>query len=123
MLKGEFYGATLEAEQAVSEMLSLAVIGNEQDWEIEFADPGLVDPIIELAARSELGFDERCALCLLLIASLEAMEKVSRVPPESLAAAKKVIKARRDVCEAMAFYWLTLHRAEDETFVATLLCD
>ena len=119
----EYYGATADAQRAVNAMLALPATGREQDWEIEFADPGLVEPILGLLASDMPDLDVRCALALLLVASLDegAGDGTQGSGPELIERAEKLLKADQAVHEAMTFFWLDQHQALDEERIGALL--
>ena len=117
----EFYGATLQAQRVINELLSLPASGREQDWEIELADPDRVEEMIEAAANTNLDYDERCALALLTIASIEELFASGENSPHIIEKAKSSIAIDNDVRDAMIFYWIEQRRASNEATVKEIL--
>ncbi len=116
----EFYGATVEAQRRVNTLLSLPATGGEQDWEFELADPNRIGDMIK-AASAELSLDEKCALALITIASIEGAVEADDVDASMIEQAKAIIKSDRDVYAAMKFYWIEQGRCSNDA--ATRILD
>ncbi|WP_018431374.1 hypothetical protein [Hoeflea sp. 108] len=117
----EFYGATIQAQRAINGLLNLPASGREQDWEIELADPDRVEEMLEAAVDSNLDYDERCALALLTIASIEELFELGEVSPAIVEQARSTIRQYHDVHEAMVFYWIEQRQASNEENVREVL--
>jgi len=118
----EFYGATTAAQRSINALLDLPASGREQDWEFELADPRRVDAMVAAAAETDLSRDERRALFLLLIASIEEGGR-GLVSADALSRTRELLSQDTDVRRAMHFYWLGLNRASDEPLVRSILPD
>jgi len=116
-----FYGATVDAQRTINKLLLLPASGREQDWEIELADPERIGDMLELAERSDLSYDERCALALLTIASIEELMEEKEVPPGIIAKAKEAISRCSRVREAMIFYWIEQRRSENTVLLGEII--
>ncbi|MFT3722510.1 MAG: hypothetical protein QM773_02900 [Hyphomonadaceae bacterium] len=108
----EFYGATREAERTVNRLLSLPASGHEQDWEFELADPHRVQEMLD-AMETDLSFDERCAVALLTIASIDEAVDAGNVDPGDVQRANSILMRYAQVREAMIFYWVGQKRASN----------
>lgn len=117
----EFYGATVEAQRAINKLLALPASGREQDWEVELADPHRIEEMLAVAADSDLNLDERCALALLTIASIDEAAEGGGVNPQDLERAQSILKQDDEVREAMIFYWIDQNRASDAETIKKIL--
>lgn len=66
-----YYGPTAMAKRALNRLLDLPATGQEQDWEIELADPSKVSAMLQLLRRGTLDLEAQTALGLLVLYSLE----------------------------------------------------
>ena len=122
-MKTEFYGAKVEAEIIVNQMLGLRASGQEQDWEFEFADASRIDAILGLSKSQNLGFDVKCALGLLLISSIEDARKNSNLMDEQIVEANNFFCSEHEVGSRMRFYWIELEKSDDRDFLLNkILC-
>jgi hypothetical protein len=117
----EFYGATVEAQRAINKLLALPASGREQDWEVELADPHRIEEMLVAASDGGLNLDERCALALLTIASIEESADAGEVNPQDVERAKSILKRDDEVRDAMIFYWIDQNRASDAKTVKKIL--
>ena len=117
----EFYGATVEAQHAINKLLALPASGREQDWEVELADPHRIGEMLTVASDSSLNLDERCALALLTIASIDESADAGEVNPKDVERAKSILKQDDQVRDAMIFYWIDQNRASNEETVKKIL--
>jgi hypothetical protein len=117
----EFYGATVAAQTSINELLSLPASGREQDWEIELADPDRIEEMLKAGSMSDLHYEEKCALALLIVASIEESVNAGDINPNTLERAKAAFKRDDDVREAMIFYWLDQGRSSNEAAAREIL--
>ena len=117
----EFYGATMQAQHSINELLSLPASGREQDWEFELADPSRIEEMLGAMSSGARSYDEKCALALLMIASAEEAVETGQVDPDLVERARVVFKQDADVREAMLFYWIENGRASRGEFVRDIL--
>lgn len=117
----QFYGATLDAQRSINDLLSLPGTGREQDWEFEFADPNRIGEMMRAAATQHLNRDERCALSLLLIASIEEASATGTLEGDLIHQAHTLFSNDAELREAMVFYWIKQHRASNEALVRKML--
>jgi hypothetical protein len=118
----EFYGATIEAQQSINRLLSLPATGREQDWELELADPSRIEAMLD-AITTKLSDNEKCALALITIASIEEAVAADQFDAGIIERARMALRKDKDVHEAMKFYWIKQGRATDEEVVRKLLLD
>ena len=118
----EFYGATIKAQHSNNRLLSLPASGQEQDWEFELADPTRIEDML-VATTTELSYDEKCALALIAIASIEEAVASDLLDDSMIELARIALRKSRDVHEAMKFYWIEQGRATEEEAVRKLLLD
>src|SRR5687768_6195970 len=118
-MSANYYGATARAEQRASELLNLDYTGREQDWELEFASPTLIEPILGLMEATDVDLEVLSALALLLIASFQGC--AVKAPDRSAGRFAALMGANPDVRERMQFYWIDLQRADDFDVVRRLL--
>jgi hypothetical protein len=102
----EFYGATLKAQHSISKLLSLSASGREQDWEFELTDPHRIEEMLAAASITDLDYDEKCALALITIASIEEFVEEGVTNSNLIEQAKVILKKDSNVCKAMKFYWI-----------------
>jgi len=114
------YGATIDAQRSINDLLSLPATGKEQDWEFELADPNRIDEMLQAAKARNLNYDERCALFLLLIASMEEKSEADELDGDLIEKAQSLLNNNADVREAMIFYWIE-QRSSDDTFMRKIL--
>lgn len=117
----EFYGATAEAQGSVNKLLSLPASGREQDWEFELADPNRIEEMLNAASTVELNHDEKCALALVLVASIEEAIESGLADRDLIARSRSILRDDGEVLEAMKFYWIEQCRASNEETVRQLL--
>ena len=117
----EFYGATVEAQRSINKLLSLPASGREQDWEFELADPNRLGEILMAASANELSFEEKCALSLLIVASIEEASELEPIHQVMNEQAKGILRQDADVLDAMKFYWIEQGRATNEELVREML--
>ncbi len=115
----EFYGATAAAQKAINDLLDLPATGREQDWEYELADASKLGAMLRTLEHANLNFDARCALSLLLLATMQ--EEDATITQEHITEAARLLKLHRDVHEAMTFYWVELERADKPELVSAVL--
>jgi hypothetical protein len=109
----EFYGATADAQRSINDLLLLPATGKEQDWEFELAKPNRIAEMMQVATAHALNFEERCALFLLLIASMEQMSETGNLENHLILKAHLLLGDNPDVREAMIFYWIEQNRSSD----------
>lgn len=117
----EFYGATVEAQRAINKLLALPASGREQDWEVELADPRRIGEMLAIASDGGLNLDERRALALLTIASIDEAANAGEVDYQDVERANSILKQDDEVREAMTFYWIDQNRASDTETVKKIL--
>lgn len=117
----EFYGATSLAQKTINELLALPATGREQDWEFEFADHRRIGDMLTIASNEDLNLDERCALSLLLLASLEEGSEAGELDADITSATQRFLRENPQVHEAMHFYWIEQRKASDEPLMRTIL--
>jgi hypothetical protein len=110
----EFYGATVEAQRSINKLLSFPATGREQDWEFEFADPNRIEDMLNVAATVKLDHDERCALLLILIASIDEAFGSNSPQRDLIERSKIALRTNVRVQEAMEFYWVKQGRASNK---------
>lgn len=116
-----YYGATVSAERAVNHLLGLNASGNEQDWEIEFADPSKFDVMLEHLEKQALDTPTRSALCLLLVASFDEAFGGGRVTGIWEERASRALSSDPVILRQMRYFWIDLGRAVHEGEIRKLL--
>lgn len=109
----EFYGPKAGAESIINRLLNLPATGNEQDWEIELADPTKIDEMLDVFELSNIDFESKSALALLVISSMEEANEYGALDDAQVGRAYQLFVKNNDVRERMCFYWLELGRAND----------
>jgi hypothetical protein len=117
----EFFGATANAQHAINMLLSLPASGKEQDWELELANPDRIEEMLDAFLVDDLKFDEKCAVALLMCASVEEAFEVNCLDPVIVDRVKIAIEREGDVHEAMKFYWIEQGQASNEELLKGLL--
>jgi hypothetical protein len=87
-------------------------MGDEQDWEIELADPSKIEGMFELLADCSLGLEERSAVALLLTHTVDELwdddEDTSDLEPRL----HTLLASDREVLRRMRFYWGRLQTSD-----------
>ena len=117
----KYYGATIAAQRIINDLLSLPSTGREQDWELELADPNRIEDMLSVASTAVLSHDGKCALALILIASIEEAIGSGLTDPNLVERSRKFLQADENVLQAMRFFWIDQGQASDEDFVKSLL--
>ncbi|RWM67491.1 MULTISPECIES: hypothetical protein [Mesorhizobium] len=117
----EFYGCTTDAQRSINVLLSLPATGKEQDWEFELADPNRIGEMLQASATQNLNYDERCALSLLLIASMEERSAAGNLEGDLIRKAHMLFNNNAELRAAMMFYWIELHRSSDDELMRKIL--
>ena len=120
-MKREFYGATVDAQRSVNDLLSLPATGKEQDWEFELADPTRIDDMLKVAKTEKLNYEQRCALYLLLIASMAERNEAGNLEGDLIDKAHSLLNHDPDVQGAMIFYWVEQKRSLDDELMRRIL--
>jgi len=95
--------------------------GSEQDWEIELADPARVHEMLALASGTVLDHEEKCALFLLLLASIERGEDGGMDFGEFIQPVASLIVSSPDIRAEMIHFWIDLGCAATDGTVARVL--
>ena len=91
--------------------------GNEQDWEFEFADKEILPLIFDnLYKNSELSLDEKTALSLLAIASLEGCDVENFLSFNDVGKFKKFLLSNPLIFKRMKFYWVDFSKMDNVFF-------
>lgn len=105
----EYYGANINSILKINKLLNLDASGEEQDWEFELADPNKVNFMIDtLIKNDQMTVDDKSALSLLIIASLEEKWCIDPSLSERLKDFILFLKKNREVRKRMFFYWVKL---------------
>jgi hypothetical protein len=117
----EFYGATLDARARINRLLGIHATGHEQDWEIEFSNPQLIEKMLEVFRAETLDLDSKNALALLMISSFEEASENGNLNVDQINRAAHVLADDAEVLNRMHFYWQHLGRANNPELVERLL--
>lgn len=98
----EFYGASLSAQRRINRLLNLNVSSREQDWEFELADPSRVDDMLDVASETILTLDEKSALALLLLASIDGRGDLT---PLQIQRTREFVCHDQSLRARMLFFW------------------
>jgi len=104
-MKDHFYGPTRNAVATINHLLALPATGDEQDWEIELADPRKLDDMFELFAKGSLGFEERSAVALLLTHTVDELEDDDEDTSDLVPRLRSLLASDGEVLHRMRFYW------------------
>lgn len=116
-----FYGAKPQAIRTINDLLGLPASGQEQDWEIELADPARIDEMLDLQSLHELDYDAKCALSLLLIGSIELAFENGALEEHQVRRASEFFRENPPILEAMCCYWNDLRMAGDSSLMKRIL--
>ena len=117
----EYYGANACGRDFVNKVLNISSTGKEQDWEIEFANPSRLREMLDIGYNSDLNFDQKAALSLLIIASADLANEIGEFENEFIKDIRDFIRSDTDVLRAMIFFWIFKGRALDRDFVRSIL--
>jgi len=117
----EFYGPKADAESTINQLLSLPATGREQDWEVELADPGRINEMLDALEYKDMNFESQSALALLVISSMEEANVAGTLGDVQVRRASQLLASRNDVRERMCFYWIELGRANDIHLVKRII--
>ena len=110
-MKAGYYWPDTQAVVAINALLSLPATGREQDWELELSDPDRLDEMLDLLDRGDLGLEERSALALLAMFSLESAAELNYSRRRYLTRrVRQVLLRDRVVHVRMRSYWRRRHR-------------
>jgi hypothetical protein len=87
-------------------LLSLPARGNEQDWEIELGTLEIIPQVLDLIEAGTMNLEERSALWLLLMGSLEDAIGQRDILRQSMTRAAPLLKMDPEVRDRMRFHWL-----------------
>lgn len=116
----EYGWPATEATEAVNRLLNLPATGDEQDWEIELADPARLDDMLR-ALETSHDFEIRSALALLTIAALENAADAGPPDPALVRRARALIAAEQRLHDRMRYYWQMSHGSRHPTLIDELL--
>lgn len=85
--------------------LSLPATGDEQDWDIELADPARIGEFLTFYRRADLTSDDRVALMCLMLASVDRYLETESGPPEQWKEMKCLLANDRDLHGEAIDYW------------------
>lgn len=117
----EYYGPTIEAEREINSLLNIKACGKEQDWEIEFANPAMLDEMLAIFEEGGLGLETLSALALLIVSSLEEADERNILRTEHVQSAMEAIARVDEVRNRMKYYWLDLDRANNKSLVRRIV--
>ena len=120
-MTAEYYGPTVKAAQEASRLLALDSNGQEQDWEIELADPNKIDGMLDVLEMQQFSQDVKAALCLLVLASFESGFNVGDVDASRMRRATDFLFKDVVVLAQMRFYWLGLGLTDHVNLMKKLL--
>jgi len=69
---------TGDASEKLEKLLRLPATGEEQDWEIELADPNRLDEFIRVFSEGEYNQEERFAFGALIVSSFDGLLRCNR---------------------------------------------
>ncbi|MBK9946228.1 MAG: hypothetical protein IPP12_03450 [Nitrospira sp.] len=110
-MSNKFYGVTREAEKTINLLLNLPASGDEQDWEIELADPSKIDQMLDAFESEGLNFECKSALALLLISSIQDAEEAGALSADQIRRTMQLLSKDGEVLSRMRFYWIELKMA------------
>ncbi|OSZ71960.1 hypothetical protein CAP39_00805 [Sphingomonas sp. IBVSS1] len=108
----EYYAPTPVARATINKLLDLPAKGDEQDWEIELSAPDKLDNMFALMDAGVLNFEERSALALLLMYSVDEIYREGGDTSALFPRLKSLLTADPDVLGRMRYYWGHLHLSE-----------
>ena len=104
-MQDAYYGPTPDARVTINRLLALPAKGDEQDWEIELADPGKLDPMFELLGAGSLDLEERSAVALLLTHTVDELAVFNNATADMVARLRAQLGADAKVLGRMRFHW------------------
>ena len=96
---------TKEAMAALNQALRLPATGQEQDWDIELADPDRVGEFVAYFERHALSEGEKHALMALILSSLEDLSNKKEVSTELWDRIKRLLQADQDLYADLVKQW------------------
>lgn len=96
---------TWEAMVLLERELSLPATGEEQDWDIELADPSRVDEFLRYLESHDLSEDARFALMALIIASLDDLSYEGDLDAGLVKRTVALLEAGRPLYDDLILYW------------------
>lgn len=96
---------TWEAMALLERELLLPATGEEQDWDIELADPSRVDEFLCYLESHDLSEDARFALMALIIASLDDLSYEGDLDAELVKRTVALLEAGRPLYDDLILYW------------------
>lgn len=100
----EYYGPTVKAQETLNRLLSLPARGDEQDWEIELTDATKLPAMFELAENASLNIEERSALILLIVWTIDELIDEGGDGADALFRVRRLLGADSSVSARLRFY-------------------
>jgi hypothetical protein len=112
-----------EAIKKLSTELALPCEGNEQDWDIEMADPNRIDDFLKYFRTQSLLADEKFALMALIMASYEDFLNEQDVDVDRRwKAIRQILQVEAALYSSLVSYWaLSGESRSEDLFRITLL--
>ena len=104
-MRYEYYGATPKVEATFNRLLALLASGDEQDWEIELADPSKYSKTFNLLSNGSLNLEERCAVALLLTHTIDELCNDDADVSQFLPPLRSILSSDDELLGRMRFYW------------------
>jgi len=96
----------------INRLLALPATGDEQDWEIELADPNKVEGMFELLADRSLDLEERSAVALLLTHTVDELHDDDEDTSALVPRLRSLLASDLEVLHRMRFYWSQLQTSD-----------
>jgi hypothetical protein len=92
------------SKEMLNRLLRLPATGDEQDWEVELADPARIAEWLALFEAAELDLEARSALALLLLCSILHAEPAA-IPADAIPRLNAALRRDAPVGKRMRSYW------------------
>lgn len=109
-----------EAKEKFSTLFDLGARGDEQDWEVQLADPSKLTAFLDCYERCDLSEDEKITLMLLIIASFD--DYLYRTAPGAIGKRiKALLTTDIHLHSATVEYWASWDVEEEDSFACSPL--
>lgn len=111
-MRETYHGPTPNARATITRLLALPATGDEQDWEIQLADPNKVEGMFDLLGDVSLGLEERSAVALLLTHTIDELYDDDEDTSDLVPRLRSILASDAKVLSRMRFYWSHLQASD-----------
>ena len=100
-----YYGPTRDARAAINQLLGLPADAKPDQWEAQLSDRGKLEAILDALADHSLDVEQRSAIALLLLDTLDRTALHDRATTETLTRIRWLLRRDEQVHARMRYWW------------------